>query len=108
MALRSSLTSIISWLRAGYSAESPERGYLPLLALMARKLTDADIAAIANELASASHPATAHAIREAIGAVTHDRPPERFRGYRCSAQPCRKLVQGAGDDVVVGPESLAL
>jgi hypothetical protein len=26
-----------------------------------------------------------------------------FRGYRCSAQPCGKLVQGAGDDVVVGP-----
>jgi Protein of unknown function (DUF3349) len=76
MALRSSLTSIISWLRAGYSAESPERGYLPLLALMARKLTDADIAAIANELASASHPATAHAIREAIGA-RHPRPAAR-------------------------------
>lgn len=74
MALRPSLTSIISWLRAGYSAESPERGYLPLFALMARKLTDADIAAIAGELAGASHPATAHAIREAIGAVTHDRP----------------------------------
>jgi hypothetical protein len=72
--LRPSLTSIISWLRAGYSAESPERGYLPLLALMARKLTDAEITAIANELAGASHPATAHAIRKAIGAVTHDRP----------------------------------
>ncbi len=74
MALRPSLTSIISWLRAGYPAESPERGYLPLFAIMARKLTDADIAAIADELAGASYPATAHAIREAIGAVTHGRP----------------------------------
>jgi len=51
--LRPSPASIISWLRAGYPAESPERGYLPLPALMARKLTDADIAAIADQLASA-------------------------------------------------------
>ena len=107
MALRPSATSIISWRFARHYPAEPERGYLPLFALMARKLTDADIAAIADQLAGASYPATAHAIREAIGAVTHDRRLERFRGYRCSAQPCRKLVQGVGDDVVISPEPLA-
>lgn len=27
---------------------------------------------------------------------------------KCSAQPCGKFLQGVGDDVIVGPEPLAL
>ncbi len=107
MALRPSLTSIISW----HVPAIPQRARTRLPPVgrphgpqVNRRRHRRD----RGELVGASYPATAHAIREAIGAVTHDRPLERFRGCRCSAQPCRQLVQGAGDDVVVGPEPLAL
>jgi hypothetical protein len=70
------LSSIIGWLRAGYPEGVPERDYIPLFALLGSQLTEADATAIANELASASDPASARAIREAIGTVTHDKPLE--------------------------------
>jgi hypothetical protein len=76
MALPPVLTSIIGWLRAGYPEGVPERDYIPLFALLASQLTDADVSAIADELAGSSDLASAHAIRAAIGAVTHDRPLE--------------------------------
>ena len=74
MALPPVLSSIIGWLRAGYPEGVPERDYIPLFALLASQLTDADAAVIADELAGASDQASADAIRTAIGAVTHDRP----------------------------------
>lgn len=74
MALPPVLTSIITWLRAGYPDGVPERDYIPLFALLASQLTDADATAVANELAGASDPVSADAIRTAVGALTHDRP----------------------------------
>ncbi len=68
------LSSIISWLRAGYPEGVPERDYIPLFALLGSQLTDADVTAIADELANASDPGSAHAIREAIGTVTREKP----------------------------------
>jgi hypothetical protein len=74
MALPPVLSSIIDWLRAGYPDGVPERDYIPLFALLASQLTDADTEVIADELAGTSDEASADAIRTAIATVIHDRP----------------------------------
>ena len=53
MALPPFLTSIIGWLRAGCPAGVPDRGYIPLLALLPSQLANADTA---DELTRASAP----------------------------------------------------
>lgn len=67
------LTSIIGWLRAGYPDGVPEHDYLPLFALLGSQLTEDEIAAIADELASESDPRSADAIRRATATVTSQR-----------------------------------
>jgi uncharacterized protein DUF3349 len=64
------LNSIIAWLRAGYPEGVPDVDYIPLFALLASELTDADVNAIAEELETASNPQSAQAIRDAIKSVT--------------------------------------
>ena len=44
------LANIIGWLRAGYPEGVPERDYIPLLALLRRRLSDDEVAAVADEL----------------------------------------------------------
>jgi hypothetical protein len=44
------LNSIVSWLRAGYPDGVPDTAYLPLLALLARRLTGDEVEAVAAEL----------------------------------------------------------
>jgi hypothetical protein len=74
MALPPVLSSIIGWLRAGYPEGVPDVDYVPLFALLGSQLTDADVKQIADELANASDPHSAQAIREAIETVTHEKP----------------------------------
>ena len=50
MTLPPVLGSLVSWLRAGYPQGVPERDYIPLLALLARRLTSEEVAAVAQEL----------------------------------------------------------
>lgn len=45
------LNAIIDWLRAGYPDGVPESDYIPLLALLRRRLSDAEVHQIAAELA---------------------------------------------------------
>jgi Protein of unknown function (DUF3349) len=71
MALPPVLSSIIGWLRAGYPEGVPDVDYVPLFALLASQLTDADVAAIGEELENSSNPDSAQAIREAIRTVTN-------------------------------------
>jgi hypothetical protein len=71
MALPPVLSSIIGWLRAGYPEGVPDVDYVPLFALLASQLTDAEVAAIAGELENSSDPDSAEAIREAIVTVTN-------------------------------------
>jgi hypothetical protein len=70
MALPPVLSSVISWLRAGYPEGVPQHDYFPLFALLASQLTDAEVAAIGDELIESSDPDSAGAIRTAIAAVT--------------------------------------
>lgn len=44
------LSSIVSWLRSGYPDGVPQNDYLPLLALLSRRLTAEEVAWVASEL----------------------------------------------------------
>jgi hypothetical protein len=70
------LASIIGWLRAGYPEGVPQVDYIPLFALLASQLTEADVQAIAEELAASSDPASAQDIRAAINVGTRAGPLE--------------------------------
>jgi hypothetical protein len=58
MTLPPVLSSIVSWLRAGYPYGVPDNDYIPLLALLARRLTAEEVAAVAEELARQTAHAT--------------------------------------------------
>jgi hypothetical protein len=72
MPISSLLQSIVDFLRAGYPEGVPERDYFPIFALLRRRLTDDEVAAVAFELVSiAQDPGScARQIRQAIEAVT--------------------------------------
>jgi hypothetical protein len=74
MALPPFLSSIIGWLRAGYPEGVPDVDYMPLFALLGSELTDADINAIADELASTGDPGTAQGIKDAIAKASNEKP----------------------------------
>lgn len=44
------LSSVVTWLRAGYPEGVPETDYIPLLALLARRLTNDEVKQVAREL----------------------------------------------------------
>jgi hypothetical protein len=66
--------SILSWLRAGYPEGLPPTDYIPLFALLGTQVTDEDLHAIADDLASESDPDSAAAIKKAIVDVTNVQP----------------------------------
>jgi hypothetical protein len=70
MPLPQFLASIVGWLRAGYPEGVPEHDYLPLFALLGSQLTEDEVTAIAEELATESEPDSAEAIRRAIAVAT--------------------------------------
>jgi hypothetical protein len=72
MPISSLLQSIVDFVRAGYPEGVPERDYFPIFALLRRRLTDDEVAAVAFELVSTSpDPGTsARQVRQAIEAVT--------------------------------------
>jgi len=99
MALPPFVSSVIGWLRAGYPDGVPTYDYLPLFALLSRRLSDADVGALADELATAGDPASARAIRDAIAATTNT-PPLDSDVARVSAR------LAAGGWPLAGPEDL--
>jgi hypothetical protein len=54
MALSDMVTRVISFLRAGYPDGVPANDYIPLLALLRRRLTDDEVIAVASELAASA------------------------------------------------------
>ena len=44
------LTSVVAWLRAGYTEGIPATDYFPVLALLSRRLSNADVKVVAHEL----------------------------------------------------------
>lgn len=71
------LNAIIDWLRAGYPDGVPESDYIPLLALLRRRLSDDEVRQIAAELAgSGDLPADKTDIQVMITKVTNEMPSE--------------------------------
>ena len=68
------LEKVIGWLRAGYPTGVPDVDYVPLFALLGYHLSNEEVAAIADELAASSDPASADEIKQAITAVTNTKP----------------------------------
>ncbi|PPF25183.1 MULTISPECIES: DUF3349 domain-containing protein [unclassified Rathayibacter] len=69
------VTRIVRWLRAGYPAGLPEQDFVPLLALLRRRLSDEEVAEVAAGLA-ADAPASRADVGTAIAGVTSELPSE--------------------------------
>jgi len=52
MPLNTRLAGVLDWLREGYPAGVPPKDYIPLLALLRRRLTEDEVREIAHEIAS--------------------------------------------------------
>jgi hypothetical protein len=75
MALTDVLTRIVAFLRAGYPEGVPSRDYLPLLALLRRRLSDDEVLAVAAELmATTDVPVEGTDVRVAITKLTDELP----------------------------------
>ncbi|NGX09126.1 DUF3349 domain-containing protein [Mycobacteroides franklinii] len=75
MALPDILARIVKFLRAGYPNGVPATDYIPLLALLKRRLSDDEVISVSNELAADGHlPIDGSDIRVAVTKVTDDLP----------------------------------
>ena len=73
----SALARIVNWLREGYPGGVPEHDYVPLLALLERRLTRSEVKKIAKALRRADvSPAGPSDIAAAITEYTHTEPSE--------------------------------
>ena len=71
------LESIVGWLREGYPQGVPEQDYIPLFALLRRRLTDEEVTQVADELvADGTIPADSIDIGSLITRVTAELPYE--------------------------------
>lgn len=70
------LNRVVAWLREGYPTGVPAQDYIPLLALLRRRLTDDEVAAIATELADEGMLADTTDIAVSITRVTDEVPSE--------------------------------
>ena len=78
MALSDMLTRLVGFLRAGYPEGVPTNDYIPLLALLRRRLSDDEVIALASELISADRtPVGGDDARVAITKITDEMPSQR-------------------------------
>jgi hypothetical protein len=84
MALSTLLESIAAWVRKGYPDGVPRQDYIPLLALLKRRMTDNELVEVAHEIAGSGDDDPA-SISAAIEALTHEAPSaadiERVRDH---------------------------
>jgi Protein of unknown function (DUF3349) len=75
MALSDIVSKIVGFLRAGYPEGVPATDYVPLLALLQRRLSDDEVVAVASELAAhGTMPIDGTDIRVAISKITDEMP----------------------------------
>jgi len=75
VSLPSFLSAVVDWLRAGYPQGVPEQDYIPLLALLARRLTAEEVATVAAQLRDEGRlPVTNADIGELIMGITDELP----------------------------------
>lgn len=71
------VTRVVRWLRAGYPAGLPEQDFVPLIALLRRRLSDEEVAEVATRLAAEGGlPASRVDVGTAIAAVTSELPSD--------------------------------
>jgi len=71
------LTAVVGWLRAGYPDGVPESDYIPLVAVLARRLSPDEVRAVAAELCRAGQlPIEDIDIGTTILRVTNELPRE--------------------------------
>jgi hypothetical protein len=80
------ITRVVRWLRAGYPTGLPEQDFVPLVALLRRRLTDAEVTAVGARLVAAGDlPASRVDVGTAIARVTSELPSDddvdRVRRY---------------------------
>ena len=80
------ITRVVQWLRAGYPGGLPEQDFVPLIALLRRRLTDAEVTAVGSRLVAAGDlPASRVDVGTAIARVTSELPSDddvdRVRRY---------------------------
>ena len=80
------ITRVVRWLRAGYPTGLPEQDFVPLIALLRRRLTDAEVTAVGSQLVAAGDlPASRVDVGSAIARVTSQLPSDddvdRVRRY---------------------------
>lgn len=77
MSLPPFLASVVNWLRAGYPNGVPESDYIPLLAILARRLSNDEVRQVAHELIeTGTLPADDIDIGVEITRVTDELPRE--------------------------------
>jgi Protein of unknown function (DUF3349) len=80
------VSRVVDWLRDGYPTGLPENDYIPLIALLRRRLTDAEVAQVSRQLAATGTlPPDRVDVGDAIAKVTSELPSEddikRVRQY---------------------------
>ncbi|AVH21908.1 DUF3349 domain-containing protein [Nocardia cyriacigeorgica] len=70
------LNAIIDWLRAGYPEGVPESDYIPLLALLRRRLSDDEVRQIATELLRSGENPDRIDIQVLITKITNEMPSD--------------------------------
>jgi Protein of unknown function (DUF3349) len=75
MGLGDRVTSVVAFLRAGYPAGAPATGYIPLLALLPRRVTDGEMTVIARKLIGRGcRPIDNADVGVEITRITHEMP----------------------------------
>lgn len=68
---------VVRWLRAGYPAGLPENDFVPLVALLRRRLTDDEVTQVATRLAAeGALPASRVDVGSAVARVTSEMPSD--------------------------------
>ena len=80
------ITRVVTWLRAGYPAGLPDQDFVPLMALLRRRLSDAEVTAVGAQLVAAGQlPPSRADVGTAIARVTSELPSDsdvdRVRRY---------------------------
>ena len=76
MALNDKLRGVLDWLLEGYPAGVPPKDYIPLLALLRRRLTEDEVRAVAHEIARSSPNGSSSDIGVSITRITDALPSE--------------------------------
>jgi hypothetical protein len=93
------LSSILGWLRLGYPQGVPAQDYIPLLALLRRRLSDEETVWVAKEILASGHaPVGSADIGVLISKVTNEMPSET------DVQRVREHLEAAGWPAVPSSE----